>query len=88
MSANNQVILIGRAGNNPGEDIRHLQSGSKVAKLRLAVNRPGKDQMGNQVTEWPDKNGIRDGVVYSNKAWGMAVYVFRRSGRITVREQV
>lgn len=52
MSAVNQVVLIGRAGNNPGEDLKNLQSGSKVTELRLAVNRPGKDAMGNPVTDW------------------------------------
>lgn len=52
MSANNQVVLIGRAGNNVAEDTRHLQSGSVVAEVRLAVNRPGKDAQGNTVTDW------------------------------------
>ncbi|MBF2052626.1 MAG: single-stranded DNA-binding protein [Candidatus Sericytochromatia bacterium] len=52
MAANNQVVLIGRAGNNVSDDVRHLQSGSMVAEVRLAVNRPGKDSMGNPVTDW------------------------------------
>lgn len=52
MAANNQVVLIGRAGNNVAEDTRHLQSGSIVAEVRLAVNRPGKDQTGNTQTDW------------------------------------
>lgn len=52
MAANNQVVLIGRAGNNVAEDTRHLQSGSIVAEVRLAVNRPGKDQAGNTQTDW------------------------------------
>lgn len=52
MAANNQVVLIGRAGNNVSEDVRQLQSGSMVAEVRLAVNRPGKDNMGNPVTDW------------------------------------
>jgi len=52
MAANNQVVLIGRAGNNVAEDTRHLQSGSIVAEVRLAVNRPGKDQAGKQQTDW------------------------------------
>lgn len=52
MSANNQVVIIGRAGNNVSEDVRHLQSGSMVAQVRLAVNRPTKDEMGNSVTDW------------------------------------
>ena len=52
MTANNQVVLIGRAGNNVSEDVKHLQSGSMVAEVRLAVNRPGKDAMGNTTTDW------------------------------------
>lgn len=52
MTANNQVVLIGRAGNNVSEDVRHLQSGSMVAEVRVAVNRPGKDAMGNTTTDW------------------------------------
>lgn len=52
MTANNQVVLVGRAGNNVSEDVRNLPSGSMVAEVRLAVNRPGKDQMGNTVTDW------------------------------------
>ncbi len=52
MAANNQVVLIGRAGNNVAEDVRQLQSGTMVAEVRLAVNRPTKDAMGNPVTDW------------------------------------
>ena len=52
MTANNQVVLIGRAGNNVSEDVRNLPSGSMVAEVRLAVNRPGKDPSGNTVTDW------------------------------------
>jgi len=52
MAANNQVVLIGRAGNNVSDDVRNLPSGSMVAEVRLAVNRPGKDPMGNPVTDW------------------------------------
>lgn len=52
MSANNQVVIIGRAGNKPLDDIRRLQSGSAVAEVRLAVNRPGKDANGNTQTDW------------------------------------
>lgn len=51
MAANNQVVLIGRAGNNPAEDMRTTQSGSTVTEVRLAVNRP-KDKSGNTVTDW------------------------------------
>ncbi|MGV3525575.1 MAG: single-stranded DNA-binding protein [Candidatus Sericytochromatia bacterium] len=64
MAANNQVVLIGRAGNNVAEDVRHLQSGTMVAEVRLAVNRPTKDASGNPVTDWItcqfwDKNAER-----------------------------
>ena len=64
MAANNQVVLIGRAGNNVSEDVKHLQSGTMVAEVRLAVNRPTKDAMGNPVTDWIscqfwDKNAER-----------------------------
>lgn len=64
MAANNQVVLIGRAGNNVSEDIKHLPSGTMVAEVRLAVNRPTKDAMGNPVTDWLtcqfwDKNAER-----------------------------
>lgn len=64
MAANNQVVLIGRAGNNVSEDVRHLQSGTMVAEVRMAVNRPTKDAMGNPVTDWItcqfwDKNAER-----------------------------
>lgn len=52
MTANNQVVLIGRAGNNVSEDVRNLPGGSMVAEVRLAVNRPGKDQTGNTITDW------------------------------------
>ncbi len=52
MTANNQIVLIGRAGNNVSEDVRNLPSGSMVAEVRLAVNRPGKDQSGNSITDW------------------------------------
>lgn len=64
MAANNQVVLIGRAGNNVSEDVKHLPSGTQVAEVRLAVNRPTKDAMGNPVTDWLtcqfwDKNAER-----------------------------
>lgn len=52
MSANNQIVIVGRAGNNPGEDMRTTQSGAKIAEVRIAVNRPGKDADGNSITDW------------------------------------
>lgn len=64
MAANNQIVLIGRAGNNVSEDVKHLPSGAVVAEVRLAVNRTTKDAMGNPITDWIacqfwDKNGER-----------------------------
>lgn len=64
MAANNQVVLIGRAGNNVSEDVRTIPSGTMVAEVRLAVNRPTKDAQGNPVTDWItcqfwDKNAER-----------------------------
>lgn len=64
MAANNQVVLIGRAGNNVSEDVRTIPSGTMVAEVRLAVNRPTKDAAGNPVTDWItcqfwDKNAER-----------------------------
>lgn len=50
MSANNQLVIIGRAGNNVAEDTRTTRTGSVVAEVRLAV--PGKDDMGNSITDW------------------------------------
>jgi single-strand DNA-binding protein len=64
MSANNQIVVIGRAGNDVSEDVRTLASGMIVAEVRLAVNRPQKDAQGNPITDWItcqfwDKNGER-----------------------------
>lgn len=52
MAANNQIVLIGRAGNNVSEDMRHTQSGTAIAEVRLAVNRNTKDNNGNPITDW------------------------------------
>lgn len=52
MSANNQIVLIGRAGNSPSDDLRKVSSGDSVAELSLAVNRPGKGPDGNPITDW------------------------------------
>lgn len=52
MAANNQIVLIGRAGNNVSDDIRHTPTGTAVAEVRLAVNRNTKDQNGNPITDW------------------------------------
>jgi single-strand DNA-binding protein len=41
----NSVTLVGRAGRDP--EVKYLESGSVVANLTLAVNRPVKDE-----TDW------------------------------------
>lgn len=51
MSSNNQVVLIGRVGNEVGESLRYV-NGAAVAELNLAVHRPGKARDGEQLTDW------------------------------------
>ncbi len=48
----NKVILIGNVGKEP--EIRHLESGSALARFSLATNESYKDKNGEwqQVTEW------------------------------------
>ena len=53
MTANNQILVIGRAGKDAAPELRRLQSGeSCVVNISLAVIRPGKDAQGNSVTDW------------------------------------
>lgn len=46
----NQVVLIGRMGNDP--ELRYTPSGVAVATFSLAVNRNFKSQSGEQETDW------------------------------------
>lgn len=52
MSGVNKVILVGRLGADP--EVRSLDSGTKVASMRLATSERYKDKNGNQqeITEW------------------------------------
>ncbi len=52
MSGVNKVILVGRLGADP--EVRSLESGAKVASIRLATTERYKDKNGNQqeATEW------------------------------------
>jgi single-strand DNA-binding protein len=52
MSGVNKVILVGRLGADP--EVRSLESGTKVASIRLATSERYKDKNGNQqeITEW------------------------------------
>lgn len=49
MSANNQVVIIGRPGANP--EIKEVGQ-HKVCNISLAVSRPGKDEYGQSLTDW------------------------------------
>lgn len=50
----NRVILIGHLGQDP--EVRRLENGAMVAKLRLATNESYKDRSGEwqTLTEWHD----------------------------------
>lgn len=52
MAGVNKVILLGNLGLDP--EVRHLESGSTVANLRLATSESYKDKEGNRIenTEW------------------------------------
>ncbi|MEN7547508.1 single-stranded DNA-binding protein [Rapidithrix thailandica] len=54
MAGVNKVILLGNLGADP--EIRHLESGSAVARIRLATTESYKDKTGQRVdvTEWHD----------------------------------
>lgn len=52
MAGVNKVILVGNLGADP--ELRTLESGTKVANIRIATSERYKDKNGNQVenTEW------------------------------------
>lgn len=50
MTANNQIILIGRVGQGP--EVKYTKSGMAACQVNLAVNRTTKDAMGNPITDW------------------------------------
>lgn len=50
MTANNQIILIGRVGQAP--ELKYTKSGMAACQINLAVNRTTKDAMGNLITDW------------------------------------
>lgn len=54
MAGVNKVILLGNLGADP--EVKHLESGSTVAKIRLATTESYKDKEGNRkdMTEWHD----------------------------------
>jgi single-strand DNA-binding protein len=54
MAGVNKVILLGNLGTNP--EVKHLESGSVVARISLATSESYKDKDGNKIdaTEWHD----------------------------------
>ncbi|MBF2053956.1 MAG: single-stranded DNA-binding protein [Candidatus Sericytochromatia bacterium] len=51
MSSNNQIVLIGRIGNEVNETLRYV-NGTAVSEVSLAVNRPGRNRDGERITDW------------------------------------
>lgn len=50
--SSNQIIVIGRVENDLKKAVTHLpDSGQKVVKVTLTVDRPAKDGMGNPITD-------------------------------------
>lgn len=52
MASMNQVVLIGRVGTSPKEEIVYSQNGGTVLVIKLAINRPTKDEQGHYITDW------------------------------------
>lgn len=52
MAGVNRVILLGNVGADP--EVRHLDSGTSVARIRLATTETYRDREGNKrdITEW------------------------------------
>lgn len=52
MQTNNKVQLLGHLGNNP--EVRTLEDGNKIAKLRIATNEPYRNSEGKRIanTQW------------------------------------
>lgn len=60
----NKIILIGNVGRDP--EIRHLQSGAKVASFSLATNRSWKDKTTGekkQETQWHTIQSFNENIV-------------------------
>lgn len=48
----NNVVLVGRLGTDP--ELTYTQSGTAIAKFRLAVNRPPRADSDQEETDWLD----------------------------------
>lgn len=81
----NKVILVGNMGQDP--DVRHLESGSTVARFSVATNENYKDKSGEwqKITEWHNVVAWRSLAenVERNYKKGMQVYV---EGKLTTRK--
>jgi single-strand DNA-binding protein len=81
----NRVILTGNLTRDP--ELRSLQSGTAVCKLRIAVNSRRKDQSG----EWVDKPNYFDVTVWGAQGENCATYLSKGrpvaiDGRLDWRE--
>ena len=81
----NKVILIGNLGKDP--EVRHLESGSVVAKFSLATNENYRDKSGEwqTITEWHNVvawRGLAERAEKSLKK-GMQVYI---EGKLATRK--
>ncbi len=85
MASVNKVILIGNVGKDP--EIRHLDSGLKIAKFSLATHESFKNKEGEKAeqTEWHNIVILRDGLADIAEKFlqkGKQIYV---EGRIRTR---
>ena len=82
----NRVVLVGNLTRDP--ELRHLQSGTAVCKLRIAVNTRQKD---GATQQWVDKPNYFDVTVWGNQGESCAQYLSKGrpvavDGRLDWRE--
>lgn len=81
----NKVILIGNLGQDP--EVRHLETGTAVARFSVATNENYKDKSGEwqTITEWHNITAWRGlaEMVERNYKKGMMVYV---EGKLSTRK--
>lgn len=65
----NRVVLTGNLTKDP--ELRSLQSGTQLCKMRIAVNSRRKDSSG----EWVDKPNYFDVTVWGNQGENCATYL-------------
>ena len=82
----NRVVLVGNLTRDP--ELQHLQSGTAVCKLRIAVNTRQKD---GATQQWVDKPNYFDVTVWGNQGESCAQYLAKGrpvaiDGRLEWRE--